>query len=203
MPPRRACARIASQTALPRLAVEPGGRLVEDDEPRIAGEGERDAEPPALAAREPADLPPRQIASSSNRSHERLRPEAGARSGARTSSTSSRTRSVAGNARLLRRHADVAARPPAGAGRRRRAGPAGVGSPQAEQHGERGRLPGAVRAEQRRRPRLRRSRTRRSSSARRRAEALRHVVELAQASRRGPAPPARSEAASAAATSTL
>ena len=48
--------RTASQTALRRLEVEAGRRLVEHDEPRVAGEGERDSDASTLAAGQSSEL---------------------------------------------------------------------------------------------------------------------------------------------------
>ncbi len=55
-PPRVSVGAHGLPDRAPGLDVEPGRRLVEDDEPRVASEGKRDGDTPALAAGEAPEL---------------------------------------------------------------------------------------------------------------------------------------------------
>ena len=68
MPPSAWNGRIAVPQRAPGLDVEPGGRLVEEDQPGPADERQRHREPPLLPAGQPAGLPPRPGRSRPNRS---------------------------------------------------------------------------------------------------------------------------------------
>ena len=145
VPPRREWARIAPQTRRRAVAVECGRRLVEHDQPWSAAEGERDADPTPLSRREAADLPPLQI-------REAEAPDDDVRPHRVLVVTADQRDQLAHAQRcrqrgLLRRDADVAPclRPAWVDAEEPRT--AAVGSPQPEQHCERSRLPGAVRAE--------------------------------------------------------